>query len=81
MQDTLLRMMCHYRPHAPRVAGRLSAFYRLAEHLLRSQLAATEQTVPNHVNKPANRPTMRWIFQCFEGIDLLHISSSSRRKT
>jgi transposase len=55
--------------------------YRLAEHLLRSQLAATEQTLPNQVNKPTNRPTMRWIFQCFEGIDLLHITSGSRRQT
>jgi len=48
--------------------------YRLAEHVLRRQLAQTSQTVPNQINKPTNRPTMRWIFQCFEGIDLLHIS-------
>ncbi len=34
--------------------------YRLAEYLLRRQLAATEQTVPNQMNKPTNRPTMRW---------------------
>lgn len=47
--------------------------YRLAEHLLRRQLASTAQTVPNQINKPTDRPTMRWIFQCFEGIDLLHI--------
>ena len=47
--------------------------YRLAEHVLRSQLAQTSQTVPTQMNKPTNRPTMRWIFQCFEGIDLLHI--------
>ena len=52
--------------------------YRLAEHLLRSQLAATEQTIPNQVNKPTDRPTMRWIFQCFEGIDLLHIRAGLR---
>jgi transposase len=52
--------------------------YRLAEHLLRSQLVATAQTVPNQINKPTNRPTMRWIFQCFEGIDLLHIRIGSR---
>ena len=55
--------------------------YRLAEHLLRRQLVATEQTLPNQVNKPTNRPTMRWIFQCFEGIDLLHIRSGSRWHT
>jgi transposase len=55
--------------------------YRLAEQLLRRQLAATEQTVPNQINKPTNRPTMRWIFQCFEGIDLLHIRIGSRWQT
>jgi transposase len=47
--------------------------YRLAEHRLREQLTATGQTVPSQVKKPTNRPTMRWIFQCFEGVDLLHI--------
>ncbi len=55
--------------------------YRLAEHLLRRQLVATEQTLPNQINKPTNRPTMRWIFQCFEGIDLLHIRIGSRWQT
>ncbi len=55
--------------------------YRLAEHLLRRQLVATEQTVPNQVNKSTNRPTMRWIFQCFEGIDLLHIRIGSHWQT
>jgi transposase len=55
--------------------------YRLAEHLLRRQLAATEQTVPNQLKQPTTRPTMRWIFQCFEGIDLLHIRMGSRLQT
>jgi transposase len=55
--------------------------YRLAEHLLRCQLAQTEQTVPNQINKPTKRPTMRWIFQCFEGIDLLHIRMGSHWHT
>ena len=55
--------------------------YRLAEHLLRRQLVATDQTLPNQVNKPTNRPTMRWIFHCFEGIDLLHVRSGSRWHT
>ena len=47
--------------------------YRLAEHRLRERLAATGQTIPDQVKKPTNRPTMRWVFQCFEGIKLLHI--------
>jgi len=47
--------------------------YRLAEHRLREQLAATGQTVPSQLKTPTDRPTMRWVFQCFEGIELLHI--------
>jgi transposase len=55
--------------------------YRLAEHVLRRQLQASSQTVPNQVNKPTDRPTMRWILQCFEGIDLLHIRIGSHWQT
>jgi transposase len=51
--------------------------YRFAEYRLRSQLAQTEQTLPNQINKPTSTPTMRWIFQCFEGIDLLRISTAA----
>jgi hypothetical protein len=45
--------------------------YRLAERRLRSQLAATGQTIPNQLKQPTDRPTMRWVFQCFEGISLV----------
>ncbi len=45
--------------------------YRLAEHRLREQLAATGQTVLNQLKQPTDRPTMRWMFQCFEGISLV----------
>jgi transposase len=45
--------------------------YRLAEQRLREQLAATGQTVPNQLKQPTNRPTLRWMFQCFEGISLV----------
>lgn len=45
--------------------------YALAEGKLRLQLAETGQSVPNQLGKPTQNPTMRWIFQVFEGIDLL----------
>lgn len=51
--------------------------YRLAEYRLRARLAETGQTLPNQINKPTSTPTMRWVFQCFEGIDLLRISTPS----
>jgi transposase len=55
--------------------------YRLAEQRLRARLAETEQTIPDQVNKPTQRPTMRWVFQCFEGIEVLHIHTAERTTT
>lgn len=46
--------------------------YKVAELGIRQRLVATGQTVPDQVRKPMTRPTMRWLFQCFEGIDLHH---------
>src|SRR5256885_506684 len=51
--------------------------YRLAEFRLRSRLAETQQTIPDQVQKPTVRPTMRWVFQCFEGIELLHVQTAA----
>lgn len=44
--------------------------YKLAEVRVRQRLAATGLTVPDQVRKPTARPTLRWLFQCFEGVDL-----------
>lgn len=51
--------------------------YRLAEFRLRQRLAQTQQTIPDQVRKPTACPTMRWVFQCFEGIELLHVQTSA----
>jgi transposase len=55
--------------------------YRLAEYRLRARLAETEQTIPDQVGKPTARPTMRWVSQCFEGIELLHVQTSTTSPT
>ena len=51
--------------------------YRLAEFRLRSRQAETQQTIPDQVHKPTDHPTMRWVFHCFEGIELLHIQTTT----
>jgi hypothetical protein len=51
--------------------------YRLAEQRLRKRLAESGQSIPNQVGKPSINPTMRWVFQFFEGIDILHVRSST----
>jgi transposase len=42
--------------------------YSFAEWRLREKLKETGQTVPNQLNKPTQRPTMRWIFEIFMGV-------------
>nr|WP_210967765.1 hypothetical protein [Dolichospermum flos-aquae] len=34
-------------------------------------LKAQKATVKNQLNRPTESPTLRWIFQCFQGIHLL----------
>jgi transposase len=51
--------------------------YRLAEFRLWSRLAKTQQTNSDQVHKLTVRPTMHWVFQCFAGIGLLHVSTAS----
>jgi hypothetical protein len=50
--------------------------YRLAEHRLRQQLAATGQTVPTQLKQPTDHPALRWIFQCFEGVSLVRFTAA-----
>lgn len=47
--------------------------YALTVRQLRQALQASDQSIPNQVGKPTQRPTMRRVFQMLEGIDLLII--------
>ena len=49
--------------------------YALAERSLRTELAQRDESIPNQVGKPTQRPTIRRIFQVFRGIDVLLIHS------
>jgi len=42
--------------------------YSFAEWRLRERLRETGLTVPNQLNKPTQRPTMRWVFEIFMGV-------------
>jgi transposase len=55
--------------------------YRVAEWRLRTQLTATHQRIPNQLKQPTDRPTMRWMFECFEGISLLTIRGPGSPQT
>jgi transposase len=45
--------------------------YTIAQRFLRQRLEKLKASLPNQLGKPTKRPTMRWIFQIFEGVHLL----------
>jgi transposase len=42
--------------------------YSVTQRRLRQQLARQNTTVPNQINQPTQRPTLRWVCQLLEGI-------------
>jgi hypothetical protein len=62
------------------IMGLSLLIYALAEHELREQLKAQEQFIPDQKGKPTQRPTMRRVFQMFEGIHILLAETSELRK-
>jgi transposase len=55
------------------IMGLSLLIYALAERLLRQALHAQGETVPDQKGQPTDHPTMRWIFQTFEGLDILSV--------
>lgn len=53
------------------IMGLALLIYSLAERKLRQALKAMNATVPDQRRKPTQKPTIRWIFQLFEGLDIL----------
>lgn len=52
--------------------------YGLGERKLRQTLLEIDETIPNQKGKPSQKPTLRWVFQCFEGISALRIDMPDR---
>ena len=60
------------------IMGLSLLIYALAERKLREALQEKNDTIPDQKGKPTNTPTMRWVFQTFEGIDVLLVRSGDR---
>lgn len=60
------------------IMGLSLLIYALAERKLRQALQENNDSIPNQTGKPTNTPTMRWVFQIFEGIDVLTILSGEQ---
>lgn len=52
--------------------------YSIAQKRLRDKLKDTESTITGQNNKETNNPTMRWVFQLFEGIHSITIYTKDK---
>ena len=48
--------------------------YNLGQRELRNSLKRAQTGVKNQIGKLTDHPTLRWIFQCFQGIHLLTLN-------
>ena len=48
--------------------------YSVAQRRLRQYLARQNETIPNQINQPTARPTLRWVFQLLEGIHRVRVT-------
>ncbi|MBF0236066.1 MAG: IS1634 family transposase [SAR324 cluster bacterium] len=54
--------------------------YSVAQRRLRKALIQAKETLPNQIRQPITNPTMRWIFQCLEGINRVVIKTAGQVK-
>jgi transposase len=60
------------------VMGLSLLIYSLAERKLRQALKLMNAMVPDQRRKPTQKPTIRWVFQLFEGLDILLVWQNGR---
>jgi transposase len=51
--------------------------YSIAQRRLRNELKKQEETLPNQIDIPTAKPTLRWIFQALEGIHRVTIATET----
>jgi len=49
--------------------------YAALEHRIRKRLAEEKQEFPTQTGKMTDRPTIRWVFQCFQNIAVLYLNN------
>lgn len=60
------------------IMGLSVMIYTLAQRQLRQALAAANETVLDQRKRPTQKPTMRWIFQCFQAVHLVWLDSKAK---
>ena len=86
LKDPLFFTSSLFLKKPSRIAGLLMVMtlslmvYNIAQRKLRNELEKQSETIPNQIGKPIRNPTLRWIFQVFEGINFVKIKSKENVK-
>lgn len=54
--------------------------YNVAQYKLRKTLQENDETLPNQINKKIKNPTLKWIFQIMEGINIVQFYKKHIKK-
>jgi len=49
--------------------------YNFSQYRVRKKLQDNGDTVPNQLGKPIDNPTVKWLFQCMEGISIIRTAA------
>ena len=60
------------------IMGLALLIFALGERQLRQALKQNNETIPDQKGKPIQSPTLRWVFQIFEGLDVLSVWTDGR---
>ena len=55
------------------IMGLCLLVYTIGQRQLRQALARAESTIPNQRGKQTERPTLRWVMQCFQSVHLIWV--------
>ncbi len=55
------------------IMGLCLLVYTIGQRQLRSSLAEVNETIPNQQGNPTERPTLRWVLQCFQSVHLVWV--------
>jgi len=61
------------------IMGLALLIFALAERRLRLALKKNGETIPDQQGRPTQNPTLRWVFQTFEGLDVLSVWVNGQR--
>jgi len=86
LKDPLFFTSSLFLTKPSRIAGLLMVMtlslmvYNIAQRRMRNELEKQQETIPNQIGKAIKNPTLRWVFQIFEGINFVKMKVNNEIK-